>query len=89
MREELEIQKNGQRSAGKHEPKPGNGAVYGGGCGREVSWKDMSPVKMPVDFDVNPASTKDVPMVSQERHARSWTSVFSKRLNRLPKMNLW
>ena len=86
--ENLQIQKSGRRSASNSGARSEKAGKYGGGCGKDIAWENMSPVKMPVELDVNPASTKDVPMVSQDVQAQSWRTVFDKGMKKLPGMRI-
>ena len=74
----------------KPNKEPGNSSMTGkkGGCGKTIAWKDMSPVTIPAEFDVSPTFTKDVPIVNQERHARSFNTAFKNAYNKLSPMRI-
>jgi len=47
----------------------------------------MTPVAVPVEFDVNPASTKDV-LVIQEEYLPVWKRTYDAVMAKIPKMQI-
>ena len=54
------------------------------GCGKTISWKEMAPVSIPFEIIQIPASTKDVPVISQGKPAKNWKHIFEQRMQKLP-----
>ena len=56
------------------------------GCGKEISWGQMSPAEVPKDFHAAvPVCTDDVQLIQQE-HKESWRQHFEKTFKDLPKL---
>ena len=48
----------------------------------------MAPVSIPFEIIQIPASTKDVPVISQGKPAKNWKQVFEQRMQKLPPMEV-
>jgi len=57
------------------------------GCGKSITWSEMSPVSVPVEFDINPASTEDIAII-QEVHLPTWKVYFNSVMAKIPKIRI-
>lgn len=59
----------------------------GAGCGKDIEWAKMAPVKVPVEFGISPSSTKDVvPLPPVEREP--WNEYYVIAISLLPELKL-
>jgi len=45
----------------------------------------MSPVSVPVEFDINPASTEDIAIL-QEAHLPAWKMYYNRAMAKIPRL---
>jgi len=52
------------------------------GCGKPINWSQMAPVVVPVEYNIDPASTADV-RVLQEEHLPEWKEFYNRCMKQL------
>lgn len=74
-------------SSKKKEVNTSKKPVKVAGCGKEIEWSKMAPVKVPVEFDISPSSTKDI--IPIQNYVRAgWNAAYDKAIKLLPKLKV-
>ena len=78
--EQLIVRQLGARSVPS--ASAGNRSGYGAGCGKPITWSEMAPVEVDLQFDIPPISTNDLHSLPQAAR-RNWNEAYETALSGL------